>query len=195
MLSTLLLGLSGCSKAELPAYRENYILAKDHGWIELTVDIPATVIKQPRKGEPASCGISVYINGENYLVAPLPVTDKLAANLRSGFLFPAPANDLDVTVTSDCSAAEQPDAQLQFKLDKDSKAGLLFDGTQLHGTGTTKETPATLAGLQDDMTALHAKQTSDSEGNAAAFTWQTRLLAGGFALVTVLLLVLIFKRK
>ena len=99
----------GCARAISPG-REAYILAHDHGWVELSVvdsNIPASLPpkdKDERKtwkpGAPESCTISAKLNREEFLRDQVyPVGENAPYHVDTGFRFPAPVGEQVLEVT------------------------------------------------------------------------------------------------
>jgi len=88
LLGTLLT-TSGCATAVSPA-REAYILAKSHGWVEITISDTSVPARPPREGDekeyPVSCYLSVNVNHENYMRDELyPIGENSPYSIESGF--------------------------------------------------------------------------------------------------------------
>jgi hypothetical protein len=94
-----LLVISGCATAVTPA-REAFILARPHGWIELTIvddNVPAIPVKDDNtltKAQAPRCSIVMSINGENYLSEQILATgDNTPFSINTGFRIAVPAGN------------------------------------------------------------------------------------------------------
>ena len=102
LLGTLLT-TSGCATAVSPA-REAYILAKSHGWVEITINDTSVPARPPREGDekeyPVSCYLSVNVNHENYLRDELyPIGENPPYSIKSGFRIAVPEGVSNIEFT------------------------------------------------------------------------------------------------
>jgi len=99
-----LLSTSGCASAASPA-REAYILAKPHGWLDVTIEdkaVPAKPKKEKNESlpEPVPCYLTVAVNGEEYLSEQLyPMGENPPYNINTGFRFAVPVGNSKITIS------------------------------------------------------------------------------------------------
>lgn len=169
LLLCLLLSTTSCATA-ITRPREAYILARDHGWIELTVvdaGIPARVRdieEPPEPAEPPYCEVKLEVDGEPFLdevVFPKGSTPPYVVD--SGFRFPVPAGTLELTLEyADCHpvpGSEIPPrtARLPLNVAKDTVLALRYDGISLQLEQVKTEQRATLETVNAKLDALLQK--------------------------------------
>jgi hypothetical protein len=95
-----LVPLTSCASS-LPVERRDYILARPHGWIELTIadsNIPEILSKDEDGKEvrlrPYSCSVVVEVNSELYMdLSVYPDGAQAPFSVQSGFRIPVPTGD------------------------------------------------------------------------------------------------------
>lgn len=146
---------SGCAMAVSPS-RESYILAKPHGWIELTVVDQQIPARPPGKEEdnpapkPPWCKIRVEFNREDFLSDPLfPLGDTPPYYLDTGFRFAVPVGRGTLVVRyNDCRVQDGKLSDKRFVTQVEIQEGfitpVLLNGEDLMVGALTPNTKATL---------------------------------------------------
>lgn len=184
---TFLLLLAGCSRAELSEYRQGYLLAQPHGWIELSVAVPRTSLTETDRDK--GCSLGVIVNGEAYLYEPLPFLRDGQEEIRSGFLFPVAAGKNELQLTLTC-AKDSSLPLLQVEVPEGQLLPASLDGRSVSAGEPRAYDEASIQQLAKRLDAL------ENAGNAAAGRqqeqWQVVLLVvlgvGGVLLVLSLAL-------
>lgn len=186
LVFVLLFALSGCGRAEVSDVRNDYILAKDHGWIELAVKIPAKALEQRIKGE--NCMLEASLNGESFIQETLFLQGGDAPTINTGFLFAAPAVPTEVTLRySKCLKADQQ-ISASVVLPKDQLLKLEFDGQKITVAAPVAYQPANLSSLDERLVQMGASQRQGQEESSANFSTLVKLVLAvavlaGFALL------------
>lgn len=159
VLFALLLALSGCGRAEVSDARKDYLLAKEHGWVELTLDIAPPLINP----EAQKCVLEATINGETFLTEPLFPAGNPDKSIKTGFLFVAPA--AQNTLVLDYSLCQKTPQQTSIKINlpTNNLVRLNFDGKTLTASAPESYTPASLATLNDKLQGLHDAQIQNQD--------------------------------
>ncbi|MES2296270.1 MAG: hypothetical protein V4582_04470 [Pseudomonadota bacterium] len=139
---------SGCSKAEISDARISHLMARDHGWIDLTVKTP-----QPSTTPSGAhdCGVSVAVNGETLLRESANFIDADRKGSPVGYRFPAPAGKLDVELIYSLCLAQPFVIKQSLNLPKDHLAKLTFDGRSLAFDGDSPYNPSSLESLHAQL--------------------------------------------
>lgn len=137
------LGTAGCARAASSS-RKAYILAKDHGWIELTVaddDIPATLPDEEDEDlSPRAplCQISVQINNEPFMSDYIYPSGELPPYIaETGFRFPAQEGEIHLRLKySGCDIQDENETNVVTDAVVIVRKGFVtpvtFDGTSLY---------------------------------------------------------------
>lgn len=183
----LLLTLSACGRAEISEERKAYILANEHGWVELSVDIPPSRIALD--GNPANCLLEASINGERFLSEPLFPQGNDKKSIRTGFLFAAPAAQSEVVLTY--SGCQQAPSQISgvVPLSKDNLIRLRFDGATLAASVPTPFKPVELADLEQRLGNIQTSQQKSDASLHEEFSRLFKVLVVGIAILAATLLV------
>ncbi|OGQ94555.1 MAG: hypothetical protein A2521_05145 [Deltaproteobacteria bacterium RIFOXYD12_FULL_57_12] len=167
ILVTLSLGTASCSAA-VSRSREEYILSRDHGWIELSFEDAAIpgVPRDPKKDDftlvAPYCSLSVSINNEPYLRETIyPFGEEPPFIVDSGFRFPVPVGEFTMVLTySGCypqvdEEKEQPKVvRLTTVIEKNMVARLAYDNGELYSEGIVENTVVTLDNIYHRLEAL-----------------------------------------
>jgi hypothetical protein len=187
----LLLTLSACGRAEVSEERKAYILANEHGWVELAVDIPPSRFVQD--GDPANCLLEVSVNGERFLSEPLFPRDGEKRSIRTGFLFAAPATQSEVELRY--SGCQKEDARVSgvVPLSTDKLVKLEFDGDTLATSAPTPFKAAELGDLQQKLANIEAWQQKSDANLREELSVLFKLLVASLAILGVMLLAGVLK--
>lgn len=186
----LMIFASGCSKTAVSEARKDFILIKDHGWLEISVDIPVDV-STLKDGCEQHLGVD--INGEHFLLEPLFVSSGENKSITSGFLIAAPAMESQLTVHHiDCDNKSASVTQ-SVPLAKDQLIAIQFDGKSIVAKKAVPYTPASLSNVQDNLHALHAQTQQRINDNQESLTSLLKIVLGIGALIVTLLGVILFK--
>jgi hypothetical protein len=152
------LGIPGCAAAQQSvAPREGYILAHDHGWVELAIlddSIPMYALTDEsgvvQRSVPV-CSVAIDLNSELFLRAPLyPAGSSEPYRVDSGFRFPAPVGVFSASLAySGCRGSEDADRELPFVLTVVSGqvTEISFDGDALQARASAPDEAVTLQSL------------------------------------------------
>ena len=152
------LGIPGCASAQAVAPREGYILAHDHGWVEIAIlddSVPmySSTDESGRTTEsaPGLCSLTVSLNGEPFLQSPLyPAGSSAPYRVDSGFRFPAPVGLFAARISySGCRGGEYADRNLPFTLVVASGqvSAVSFDGDAVETGAPAPDDAVTLQSL------------------------------------------------
>ena len=160
--------MAGCARA-VSRPREAYILARDHGWIELTLtdqDIPAAPV-EPARGQPPPpaqppyCSVKVTVDGESFLDEVVyPKGDQPPYRASTGFRLPVPTGLLSVELSyHGCHpvAGQEEQARTasaQVSVPKDMVAVLRYDGAVIIQGETKRNDAVTLEEISAKIDAL-----------------------------------------
>ncbi len=159
------LGLPSCASAEPSASRSQFIVAHDHGWLELRIEDPdvAAVLDASDPANPAwsrpSCSLSVLLDDEPFLREPLyPHGARAPYSVQSGFRFPVSTGEHEFTLNYMGCGLEAGAESLRISETVDISAGyvlpLRFTGRSLVVGEPYENTIATLDSIQDKVDAL-----------------------------------------
>lgn len=196
LIFLVLVQCAGCSKAELSEARKNYLLAGDHGWIDLVVQTPPA----PQSGEELTreCTLTMMSNGESLLFESADFRAAAASGSPIGYRFPVAVGTQDLELRfARCS---KDDRVLKQKLDikKDELVQLSVQGSALQTGSATPYRPATLDGVSALNERLRAQvetlaaATSQSTSRTSILSW---LVVAGLMSNVVTLLVLLLRRR
>lgn len=189
-----LITTSGCGKAEISNVRKDYILGKDHSWIELAVDIPTQRV-DPVKA-PSNCRIEIALNGETYLQEQLyPRADSA---IKTGFLFAVPSEQSVISIKYLSCQKMDTNVSSSTVLVKDNLYKLLFDGQTIGSSAPVPYVPVTIAGLDEKMRNLETARQADQALLKADASLLLRLLTGLIITVGIGLIAFVvynFRRK
>ena len=191
MMKALLIGalllVSGCGRAELSAARKDYVLAKDHGWLELTVEVPPGRFRPPTNQR--HCALQVDINGETFTQEALYLQgDPGHYSVNTGFLLVAPAgvSTIDLSV-GDC-AATTLHSTLSVTVAKNHMLQLAYNGQTLARTAEQAYLPPTLSSLDQRLRAADSAHEQQQAQVQQELRWNHQaLLLLGAALIMQLL--------
>lgn len=142
LLFSALIIFSGCTVAVSPA-REAYILAKSHGWIELSINdssvpsMPQQKSDNANKEYPTQCSITVSINNESYLSEPLfPSGENAPFTISTGFRITVPEGQSQIKLSySGCRIENNKlisdDVEAIVQIHEGFVSPIYFDGTNL----------------------------------------------------------------
>ncbi|MFB9245659.1 hypothetical protein IV454_27140 [Massilia antarctica] len=164
----VLLSTAACHAKEMPDSRRDYLLAHEHGWIDLTVKAPsgAAGIKA---GE--SCDIALLVNGEMLLVESADLAAADSAGMPVGYRFVAPAGKLQAELHIGRCVKDELVVKVPLQLDKDHLLALAFDGAAATAGAATPFEPASLEWVRAEMLRMQAS----GRANDAATEKLTRL--------------------
>jgi hypothetical protein len=148
----------GCASAQAIAPREGYILAHDHGWVELGILDDAVPMYRSTddsgrtvQSVPESCGVTISLNGEPFLISPLyPAGSSPPYRVDSGFRFPAPVGLFAAKLAySGCRGSADADREFSFVLTVASGqvTEIAFDGDTVDAKPPTPDEAVTLQSL------------------------------------------------
>lgn len=132
---------SGCSKAEMSDARMNHLMAGDHGWIDLTMKVPAPSKEQPVTHD---CAVTFSVNGETLLRESANFIAAHSKGSPIGYRFPAPSGQLDVELIYSLCSKEPLVIRQPLTLMKDHLAKVTFDDASLAIDGAGEYKPASL---------------------------------------------------
>jgi hypothetical protein len=193
LLLLSLLAFAACTKAS--DARRDYLLARPHGWIDLTLHAPAPAAAASAAAgkEPAAssdCRIAFAVNGETLLEESGDLASADAAKNPLGYRVVAPAGSLDgeLEITGCVPRWRQA---LPITLDKDHLARLEFDGRHLAVASTEAYAPVTLDAVHGDVAQLQARGEAADERVSTL----TRLAIAGVVLNLVVLAAVFLRRS
>ena len=148
----------GCANAVSPP-REAYILAREHGWLDITVsdpDVPAAPPTDDQKDyriQPPSCRLSVYLNEERFLSEAIsPVGDQPPYRVETGFRFAAPVGQAALRIEYfGCDVVEGKGSGVSdstlVEIRQDLVVPIIFDGLSMFVEGLREDEAVTLEKL------------------------------------------------
>lgn len=169
ILLLLVISISACA-ASLPQDRRDYVLARPHGWIEVTLAdhnipyLPPTREKPDEPVFPHSCHVQVKINNETFLSSrAYPYGEEPPFTVDSGFRFPAPAGMLDLHfVYSGCDVEEGKETStiIETMLDvtPNHVTEIKFNGEDLVVIPEKKNRVVTLEDIYEELTGNREAQ-------------------------------------
>ena len=150
--------IPGCATAQPVQPREAYILAHDHGWVELTIldDSVPTYRTTDESGQtvatvPEWCGVRIELNGEPFLdVSVYPSGSTEPYRVDSGFRFPAPIGLFSASLAySRCRGSAEADRDVSFYLTvaTNQVTSITFNGNSVEARAPTADSGVTLQSL------------------------------------------------
>lgn len=184
----LLLALSACGQAEVSDQRRAFIDARDHGWLDLQVNLPAGSLH----GEAAKqgCELITSVDGEQFVREHLYPQSEALPKVETGFRFTAPAGSHEIALHLERCQAEPQTFSLSTKLKKNQLLELTFDGEKLKAGEATPYNPVTLDKLKDKLAAVEETQEDTEKSIGKQFRRMTLLLVFGLFTSTLLILYL-----
>jgi hypothetical protein len=187
---------AGCSKAELSEARKNYLLARDHGWIDVVVQTPPA----PRGGEnpPRECTLTVMSNGESLLFESADFRAAAARGRPIGYRFPAAVGSQDLELRFARCLKDERVLRQKLDIKKDELVQLSVQGSALETGSATPYRPATLDGVSDSNERLRAQvetlaaATGQATSRTSTLSW---LVVAALMSNVVTLLVLLLRRR
>jgi len=187
---------AGCSKAELSEARKNYLLARDHGWIDVVVQTPPA----PRGGEnpPRECTLTVMSNGESLLFESADFRAAAASGRPIGYRFPAAVGSQDLELRFARCLKDERVLRQKLDIKKDELVQLSVQGSALETGSATPYRPATLDGVSDSNERLRAQvetlaaATGQATSRTSTLSW---LVVAALMSNVVTLLVLLLRRR
>jgi hypothetical protein len=185
----LLLLLSGCGRADISDERKNYILANEHAWVELSVDIAPQSIEQTS----SNCILEVTVNGERFLSEPLFPSGAIEKSIKTGFLFAAPAAKSEVTLNYSQCQKQPKVAAVSLDLPVDTLAKLKFDGTSISATAPVAYKPVTLSEVSNNLGRIESAQQENQATVAGQLSQLSKLVIALLILVGAGLILVVLK--
>ena len=164
----VVLSTAACHAKEMPDSRRDYLLAHDHGWIDLTVKAPSGAAGF-KAGE--ACYVALVVNGETLLEEGADLAAADSAGIPVGYRFVAPAGKLQAELHIGRCVKDELVVKVPLQLDKDHLLALAFDGTAATAGAATPFEPASLDWVRAEMLSMQANR----EANDAATDKLTRL--------------------
>ena len=166
---------SGCATAEISESRHEYILANDHGWIEIEVrhqGIESILVDEETAVMPL-CGFAVYINNEPFFTESIiPFGQEPPYKADTGFRVPVPVGEFELKLHySGCSgftyvtdsdgkeAREAIELELIYRVEvKDNMVTeISFDGKELSLKGYTTNNKVSLEDINEKLKNIERK--------------------------------------
>ena len=192
LLLLSLLAFAACTKAS--DARRDYLLARPHGWIDLTVHAPspavaASAVAGAKRNASSDCRIAFAIDGETLVDESGDLAAADAAGNALGYRVVAPAGSLHGELTIE-GCVPPLRLALPVALEKDHLARLEFDGRRIAVSSTEAYSPVTLEAVRGDVAQLQARGQAADERVSAL----TKLAIAGL-LLNVAVLAAVFLRK
>ena len=155
--------VAGCASAQVPEPREQFIRARDHGWLELEVDdtsIPSTSFTHPVEGvsyrRPEACGIRLLVDGEPVLdESVFPAGAGEPYSVESGFRIPVATGFRSVELEySGCRASGQAINRVNLEVRSEMLTVLHFDGTTVESSEPIADPAHTIESIGRALEAL-----------------------------------------
>lgn len=170
IMVTILLVIScfGCASANVSKSREAYILSQPHGWLEITVtdenvpsvlppkDLPADKMTS-WKPEPPSCFFLIELNNEKFLYESIfPFGDNPPYMVDTGFRFPVPVGELELTVRYvGCDIEDDARGSISYSstiyIEEKMVTPVLFDGISFYFNDNQKNNVITLEDIYNKI--------------------------------------------
>ncbi|NHZ35691.1 hypothetical protein [Massilia rubra] len=183
MLAVLLSNIA-CNAKEMPDSRRDYLLAHDHGWIDLVVKAPATA---PGFKPGEACSVGLRINGDMLLFESANLADAGSAGIPVGFRFVAPAGKLDAALHLHGCVKDELVLKLPLQLTKDHLVELAFDGVALTAGEATPFEPTSLEWVRTEMLRMQANAHAGDAATGKLTTLATASVAlNAFGLLALL---------
>jgi len=196
LIFLVLIQCAGCSKAELSEARKNYLLARDHGWIDVVVQTPPA----PRGGEnpPRECTLTVMSNGESLLFESADFRAAAAGGSPIGYRFPVAVGAQDLELKFERCLKDGRVLKQKLDIKKDELVQLSVQGSAMETGSATPYRPATLDGVSDSSERLRAQvetlaaATGQATSRTSTLSW---LVVAALMSNVVTLLVLLLRRR
>ncbi len=161
----------GCGQAEITQPRLDYILAQDHGWVELDIEdneVSANFSKND-KGEitgphAPSCYISIKVNNEPFIRESIFTSgDEPPYKVKTGFRFPVPTgiSMLDLYYSgcaeTDKEGERRSTTSIELTIDIEMVSSITFDGTDLLLNEIEPNQIVTLEDIDNKLQQLNEK--------------------------------------
>lgn len=142
--------------AGLPVERREYILARPHGWVELSVsDLAIPLVPESDEAgaalvPPPTCRLDVRLEGEPYVEGFVyPVGEEPPFAVSSGYRFPAPVGRVRLSVAYagcdvDASKLGEVRAEVEVDVAEGRVTDVAFDGERLLPGAPRADTAVTL---------------------------------------------------
>ncbi|NHZ63042.1 hypothetical protein [Massilia genomosp. 1] len=184
----VLLSNTGCNAKEMPDARRDYLLAHEHGWIDLVVKAPATAPAAAPGFKPGeACSVGLTINGDMLLFENASLADAGGAGMPVGFRFVAPAGKLDAALHLHGCVKDELVLKLPLQLTKDHLVELAFDGVALTAGEATPFEPTSLEWVRTEMLRMQANAQAGDAATGKLTTLATASVAlNAFGLLALL---------
>ncbi|HEY9102221.1 hypothetical protein [Chitinimonas sp.] len=182
----LLIVLSGCGQAEVSDQRRDFIDARDHGWLDLQVNLPANRLNEEAAKQ--GCELTTSVDGEQFVREHLYPQSEAQPKVETGFRFSVPAGNHEIALKLEHCQAEPQTFSLTTKLKKDHLLALNFDGEQLRAGDSDTYAPATLDKLKDRLAQLEEAQEDTEKSINKQFRRLSLLLIFGLVISTLLVM-------
>jgi hypothetical protein len=180
----VLLSIAGCEAKEMPDSRRDYLLAHEHGWIDLTVKAPAGA---PGYQAGEACSVGLTVNGDPVLLESAHLGQADSAGIALGFRFVAPAGKLDAALHLHGCIKDELVLKLPLQLDKDHLVELAFDGTALKAGEASPFEPTSLEWVRTEMLRMQANgQASDAATDKLTTLASASIALNAFGLLALL---------
>jgi hypothetical protein len=163
-LALLTAALFACA-AGLPVERREYILARPHGWVELSVGdlaiprVPKSEEEGAEWARPAECRLDVELDGEPFVAGFVyPVGEQPPFAVSSGYRFPAPVGRVRLAVEyAGCDAEGSGSApallgEAEIDVAQGQVTDVAFDGERLLPGAPRADTAVTLERIYEALT-------------------------------------------
>ncbi len=169
---------TGCGvKAEVSTSRRSYIIANEHGWVEIELkhDEIEAILEKDDDEEPAkpSCWFGLQVNHEEFVLERItPFGEEPPYKVDTGFRFPIPVGKLVVelfytgcsgySVLSDPEGKEKMvknklDITKQIEIKENMVTKLYFDGYELVDDGIFPNKKTTLDDIDERLKNIERK--------------------------------------
>lgn len=183
VLAVLLLN-AGCEAKEMPDSRRDYLLAHDHGWIDLVVKAPAGA---PGFKPGEACSVGLMINGDMLLFENANLAGAGSAGMPVGFRFVAPAGKLDAALHLHGCVKDELVLKLPLQLTKDHLVELAFDGVALTAGKAIPFEPTSLEWVRTEMLRMQANTRAGDAATGKLTTLATAsVVLNAFGLLALL---------
>lgn len=155
-----------CASAGISESRTAYIMSRDHGWIELSINDNAIPPRPPGEKEqnymptPPYCSVTVSINNEEFIRESVyPYGEQPPYRLNTGFKFPVPTGDYNVEVIySGCRFAAEGQSAFKYtahvNIAKNYVTPLQFDGNYVSVGNQFENTQITLEDINNRLNEI-----------------------------------------
>ena len=163
-ISLLLCVVFTACAAALPQDRRDYILARSHGWAELTVhdvDVPFLPPSKEKPDEPlfpSTCQVEVFLDNESFLSSyAYPFGEEEPFRVDTGFRFPAPIGLSHMRLSySGCDVtngkATSVDIETEIQIYEDFVTEIHFNGNEITVDHPRTDSVVTLEDVYEAVT-------------------------------------------